>query len=136
MSLTEDHKIKIDTVTGDKDKDDLKGCFFYPTSTPGEYDFYGKGGSAPLATGIRSGGAFTFGLGKFSWVIPDPSDTSHRLVITGSGATASASGSWLNNDNAKLSIGNDPTGESGTFQAQAGTGGARPEEEAASVAKA
>ena len=147
MSHKEEDKIKIKVVNGDggTDKNVLKDCYFYPTS-PGStvYDFYlERGPNTPLARGISSGSAFTFSLGNFSWVIPNPND--HRknpLVITGSGRHAIASGSWLNNDTSKVSIrvkqpsdGDDVTGESGTFQAAAGSGG-NTEEETASVAKA
>lgn len=146
MSHVEKDKIKINLVNGNEhtDKNVLKDCYFYPNPTQDEvYDFYLEKGSTPLATGISSGGAFTFSLGNFSWVIPNPLD--HRknpLKITGKGSDAKASGSWLNNDTSKVSIrvkkpfaGDDVTGESGTFQAAAGSGGAV-EEETASSAKA
>lgn len=144
MSHKEEDKIKIKVVKGDGDTDKnvLKDCYFYPTS-PGStvYDFYlEKGPNAPLATGISSGGAFTFSLGNFSWVIPHPND--QALKITGKGSDAKASGSWLNNDTSKLLIrvkkpfaGDDVTGESGTFTAAAGQT-MDPEEEGASAAKA
>jgi len=109
MSHNEADKIKINVVNGEKgtDKNVLKDCYFYPTSPGSEvYDFYlERGPNTPLARGISSGGAFTFSLGNFSWVIPNPNDHhKHPLVITGSGSKATASGSWLNNDTSKVSI--------------------------------
>lgn len=141
MPHIETEKIKIRSQTGDKVNDVLKDCYFYPTATTGVYDFFLERLSTPLARAISSGGAFTFPLGTFSWVIPNPSDTAHPLEITGSGATASATGSYLNNDTRRVhkrlgepGEGDDVTGESGTFQAQAGTGGGREEEASAANA--
>jgi hypothetical protein len=141
MSHKEEDKIKINGVTGDKANEVLKDCYFYPSpTTHGEYDFFLEKEDEPLATGLRNGSAFTFPL-VFSWVIPNPDDTTHRLRFTGSGATATATGSFLNN-NAKKShlrikegtIGDDVSGESGTFTAMAGSGGVVPEEEEAASA--
>ncbi|HEX7331413.1 MAG TPA: hypothetical protein VF290_07930 [Pyrinomonadaceae bacterium] len=140
MSQIEANKIKFKTVDGDPDKEDLKKCYFYPTATTGVYDLYAKvnGVDTLLASGISSGGSFSFTLDTFSWNIPDPNNSTNPLVISGSGSTATASGSWHNNDNPPPptgSVGDDGNGESGTFQAQAGTT-IDPEEEAASAANA
>jgi hypothetical protein len=133
MSLTEEHKIRIHFVTGGPDKDELKDCYFSPTA-PGEYVFYSsRSDSAPLAQKIHNHGAFTFSLDGLSWVIPDPSNPSHPLEFHGSGRHATAKGSWLNNN--LRDPADDPTGESGTFQAQAGSGAGN-EEDATSAAKA
>lgn len=98
------NKIKIDSVTGGKDKDQLKGCYFLPSSTiSGAYDFYDTNNNV-LASGI-SGSSFSFSLGSYNWQF-------QSLVIS----TSNASGNWSNDD---------PTitaDESGTFQAQAGGG--------------
>ncbi|MDQ3666986.1 MAG: hypothetical protein M3410_10525 [Acidobacteriota bacterium] len=97
-------KIKIDTVTGGKDKTKLKGCYFLPSTTISDsYDFYDTNNNS-LATGI-TGTSFPFTLDGHSWEI-------ENLVIS---ATA-ASGDWSNDD---ASITAD---EEGTFQAQAGGG--------------
>lgn len=98
------NKIKIDTVTGDKDKDELKGCYFLPSTTvAAAYDFYDTNNGS-LATGI-TGTSFSFVLDGHNWEI-------ENLVIS----TTAASGEW-SNDNAGITAGED-----GTFQAQAGSG--------------
>ena len=139
MSHIENEKIKVKSVTGDKDNGVLKDCYFYPNSD-GTYDFFLEKLSRPLATGISSGSAFTFPLGPFSWVIPNPSDPQYPLKFTGSGTKTIATGSYLNNATQKERLkrpsdGDDVSGESGTFQAQAGQT-VDPEHEAASSAKA
>ena len=130
MPLNDSQKIKIGTVAGGKDKDDLKKCFFYPTSTPGTYDLYKKenGVETLLASGITSGGSFTFTLDGYNWTIPDPSQRQNPFVINNQGA----SGSWKNN-NTSPSIEAQSSGESGTFQAQTGSS---PDPEEASTATA
>jgi len=105
-------KIKIDTVTGGKDKDDLKGCYFLPSTTVNAYDFYDTNNNS-LATAI-TGTSFSFSLADHDWEITN-------LVIS----TTAASGNWSNDD---ASITAD---EEGTFQAQAGSG--EPEEKAATA---
>ena len=140
MSQTESYKIKFKTVDGDPDKEDLKKCYFYPTATAGVYDLYAKvnGVDTLLASGISSGGSCSFTMDNFTWNIPNPATGSQALQITGSGATATAGGSWHNDDNPPRptgSLGGDGNGESGTFQAQAGQT-IDPEEEAASAANA
>lgn len=108
------NKIKIDTVTGGKDKNDLKGCYFLPSSTvSGAYDFYDTNNNV-LASGI-SGSSFSFSLSGYTWQI-------QNLVISSS----AASGDWSNDD---------PTitaDENGSFQAQAGGGGIEEEDVAVS----
>jgi hypothetical protein len=106
-------KIKIDTVTGGKDKDDLKGCYFLPSTTVSNgYDFFDTNNNS-LATGI-TGTSFSFALDGHNWEI-------ENLVIS----SIAASGDWSNDD---ASITAD---EDGTFQAQAG--GGEPEETVASA---
>jgi hypothetical protein len=106
-------KIKINTVTGGKDKDDLKGCYFLPSTTVNNaYDFYDTNNNS-LATGIN-GTSFSFSLDDHAWEITS-------LVIS----STAASGNWSNDD---ASITAD---EEGTFQAQAGSG--EPEEKAATA---
>src|SRR5258705_13932571 len=101
-------KIKIDNVTGDKDKDDLKNCYFLPTSVTGTYDFYDTNNNL-LASGLTSGTNFSFTLDTIDWEITN-------FVIS----DTAASGDWSNN--------NSPAeDQDGTFQAQAG-GGADSEE--------
>jgi hypothetical protein len=107
------NKIKIDTVTGGKDKDKLKGCYFLPSATiTGAYDFYDTNNGS-LASGI-TGTSFSFVLDSHNWDI-------ENLVISPS----AASGDW-SNDNASITA-----EEEGTFQAQAGSG--EPEEKAATA---
>ncbi|MFS8087027.1 MAG: hypothetical protein ACMG6H_15445 [Acidobacteriota bacterium] len=104
------NKIKIDTVTGGKDKDDLKNCYFLPSTTvTGAYDFYDTNNNT-LASAI-TGTSFTFSLHNHAWDITN-------LVIS----TTAASGDW-SNDVASITA-----DEEGTFQAQASTG--EPEEKA------
>ena len=143
MAKVEVDKIRIDVVGGDPDKDDLKKCFFYPTSHPGVtpivYEFCKKenGVETTLASNITSGSSFTFTLDGWSWTIPNPAPGSEALTFVGSGSTATASGSWHNNDNQPhpaAGVGDDGNGESGTFTAQAGT--TITPEDAASAAKA
>ena len=130
MPLNDSQKIKIKTVTGGKDMDDLKKCFFYPTSTPGTYDLYERenGVDTLLASGITSGGSFTFTLDTYTWNVPDPAQPNNPFAISAS----SASGSWKNNDNGASNT-RQSNGESGTFQAQTGTS---PDPEEASTATA
>ena len=131
MPLNDSQKIKIGTVTGGKDKDKLKKCYFYSTTTsPGEYGLYVRenGVQTLLASGITNGGSFTFTLDGYNWTIPDPSQRQNPFVIN----NQTASGSWKNNDTS-ASIEAQSSGESGTFQAQAGTS---PDPEEASTATA
>ena len=89
MPLNDSQKIKIKTVTGGNDKDDLLKCFFYPTSST-TYDLYKKenGVETILASGITSGGSFSFSLDTFTWNVPDPAQPtnpfwpSHSLSLT------------------------------------------------------
>lgn len=105
------NKIKIDTVTGGNDKDDLKGCYFLPSTTvSGAYDFFDTNNHS-LATGI-TGTTFPFVLHGHNWDI-------ENLVIS----DTAASGDW-SNDHSGIT-----EDEDGTFQAQAGSG--EPEERAA-----
>jgi hypothetical protein len=107
------NKIKIDNVTGDKDKDDLKNCYFLPTSVTGTYDFYDTNNNL-LASGLTSGTNFSFTLDTIDWEITN-------FVIS----DTAASGDWSNN--------NSPAeDQDGTFQAQAG-GGADSEESASAA---
>lgn len=136
MSFVDLDKIKMKTLHGGKDKDDLKHCFFYPATSP-YYNFYNKvnGEDVLLASNVQNGFQFTFTLGGWTWTVPDPDNPSDPFRISGTGPSAIASGSWRNTDNSTPTIGNDGNGESGTFTAAAGqTIG--PEEEAASAAKA
>ena len=136
MPQVDTDKIKMKTLTGGKDKVDLTDCYFYPTgtSTPQQYNFYQKapGDDGLLAGPFASGGSFSFQLDNFTWTIPDPAQPTNPLVITGSGSTATATGSWHNSD-PTASIEDQSSGESGTFTAQAG---GSPEVEDASAAKA
>ena len=96
-------KIKINSVTGGNTKDDLKNCYFLPsTRVSNAYDFYDTNNNS-LATGI-TGTSFTFVLDGHNWEI-------ENLVIS----DTAASGDWSND----ASI---TEGEDGTFQAQAGSG--------------
>ena len=117
MPLNDSQKIKINTVTGGKDKDDLKKCFFYPAADS-TYDFYKKenGVETLLASGITSGTSFTFTLDGYTWTIPDPSLPQVPFEIN----STTAIGSWKNND-PSVSIEAQSSGESGTFQGQAGS---------------
>ena len=108
------NKIKIDTVTGGKSKDELKGCYFLPSTTvSGAYDFFDTNNNS-LASGI-TGTSFSFILDSHNWDI-------ENLVISAS----AASGDWSND------IASITADEEGTFQAQAGSG--EPEEKAAAKA--
>jgi hypothetical protein len=101
------NKIKIDHVTGGKNKDDLKNCYFEPsTEDPGGYDFYDKTGHR-LARDLNVGEPFEFNMDGLTWVLYDwTCDSLH------------ASGNWRNNGPAV-----DPALEQeGTFTAQAGGG--------------
>ena len=120
-------KIKIDSVNGGKDKDELKGCYFLPTATPDVYNFYSKTGTL-LASNVFSGATFSFMLPShqsYTWTIPNPAPGSEQFSIN----TQAARGSWFNTDPSPM---ND---EGGTFTAQA-TGGADDGEESASTATA
>jgi len=107
-------KIKITTVTGDKDKDDLKNCYFLPSETvSGAYGFYDTNNN--LLSSDITGSSFSFSLNDLNWEITS-------LVIS----TTAASGNWSNDD---------PTitaDEDGTFQAQVG-GGGEPEQDVAAA---
>ena len=111
--LKESERIKIDTVFGDKDKDELKNCFFVETSTPGVFDFYKKDGSLPpLASGITSGSSFTFQHEGHHWRIGDLLDPNDFII-----SNRFAAGTWHNQVD-PLDV--EGEGESGTFTAQAG----------------
>ena len=108
-------KIKIDKVTGGKDKDMLKGCYFLPGTATGEYNFFDTNNNS-LASGLTSGSPFSFTLDGFSWTVTD-------FAINDS----AASGDWTNDDSSAPAAA-DMTqqylvAEEGTFQAQAGGGG-------------
>ena len=111
-------KIKIRTVTGGHHKDDLKGCYFVPsTIITGAYDFYDKNNNE-LKSGI-TGDTFDFSLNSLAWTISD-------LVIS----LTAANGKWTNNADR---FGDE---EDGTFQAQAGGGVDPDEDEDAAAASA
>ena|SRR5215510_757769 len=96
-------KIKIDTVTGGKSKDKLKGCYFLPSGTA--YDFYDKNNNLKNS-GVSNGSSFSFPLDTLNWTISNLSISATQ-----------ASGDWTNDAV-------EPTDdESGTFQAQSGGGG-------------
>jgi hypothetical protein len=125
MACTESQKIKIGRVDGDKDKEDLKNCYFCPTGN-NTYAFYAKNDNTPLVTGITSGTPFSFSLpgSTITWTIPNPNDPTHPFHID----DQDAGGSWFNNDTSVRPVaGDDGEGESGTFSAQAG-GGIDPKE--------
>ena len=126
MPLNDSQKIKIKTVTGGNDKDDLLKCFFYPTSST-TYDLYKKenGVETILASGITSGGSFSYSLDTFTWNVPDPAQPTNPFWIN----SQAAGGSWKNNDNG---VQRQSNGESGTFQGQVSTS-TDPEEDAASA---
>jgi hypothetical protein len=96
------NKIKIDRVTGGSHKDDLKNCYFLPAAVAGNYDFYDTNNNS-LANNLTNGSDFSFTLDSHNWTITS-------FVISDS----AASGNW--------SIPSITADESGTFQAQAGTG--------------
>jgi hypothetical protein len=123
-------EIQINTVTGGRDKDKLRKCFFLAPSFSNSYALYVRenGVETLLASGITSGGSFTFTLDGYNWTIPDPSQRQNPFVINNQGA----SGSWKNN-NTRPSIEAQSSGESGTFQGQAGSS---PDPEEASSATA
>ena len=131
-------KIKI-TASGGKDAADFTDCYFLPTNVSGKYILFGKD-DLPIVTTpmpVTTNTSFTFvSADTFTWTIPDPNNPSGPFAISGSGTTATASGSWRNNDPSfTADPGNDPTGESGTFQATANFEEGS-EEEAASAATA
>ena len=131
-------KIKI-TATGGNDAADFTDCYFLPTNVSGKYILFGKD-DLPIVTTpmpVTTNTTFTFvGADTFTWTVPDPNNPSDPFAISGSGSTATASGSWRNTDpNLTAEPGSDPTGESGTFQATANFEEGS-EEEAASAAKA
>ena len=145
-------KIKIKTANtqgGGNDGNVLKNCYFLPTNQSGKYIFFDSTGTPivtnpmPIPVPLATGTSFTFQLpgSNVNWWIPNPATGSEAFSITGTGSSASTSGSWANDDNGSAlraasdpSLGSDPTGESGTFQGQSGQD---PEaEDAASAAKA
>lgn len=146
----ESDKIKIRTATTNppgSDGNDLKNCYFLPTNRTNNYILFDSTGTPlvtsimPIPASLPTGTSFTFQLAGFTWWIPNPLAGSEAFSITGTGSQASTSGSWYNNDTGTLraaidpSLGGDPTGESGTFQGQAGQV-VDAEEDAASAAKA
>ena len=98
------NKIKIDSVTGGSQKNDLKNCYFLPAAVAGTYNFYDTNNNS-LASNLTSGSDFSFSLDSHNWEITS-------FVISDS----AASGDW-SNDVASITAEED-----GTFQAQAGTG--------------
>ena len=128
----------VNTVAPGSDGNDLKNYYLLPTNQTNMYVFVDDTG-LPLVTTpmpVVGGSPFSFSLGGWTWNIPNPDDTAHPFVVNGTGAQATASGSWSNNDTSGgLTGGNDGNGESGTFTAQAGQT-IDPEEETASAAKA
>lgn len=112
-------KIKIHRVTGGttEDEDDLKGCYFLETGTAGQYQFYEKDNDLVNTTPatFASGTTITFSFEDDlmeTWTMTP--------TITGTGQSATATGSWSNNAD---EIANDE----GQFQAAAS--GTRPDEE-------
>ena len=100
------NKIKIDHVTGGRNKDDLKNCYFEPsTDLPGAYNFYDKNGDE-LASDLFPGEPFEFVVDDLTWVLFDWTADSQR-----------ANGHWRNNGQAGPTLEQD-----GTFTAQAGGG--------------
>jgi hypothetical protein len=100
------NKIKIDHVTGGRNRDELKNCYFEASNiVPGGYDFFDKNG-VELASGLLPGEPFEFGLDGHEWVIYDwTADTHH------------ADGSWRNDAPPEPEL-----EQGGTFTAQAGGG--------------
>lgn len=119
----EHRKIKIDTVSGGHDKDELKQCYFYPTEENGVYIFCNKLDET-LATGISSDKPFHFHHDGHLWKIPNPMPGAEPFLID----RRQASGSWWNDAPSRENE------EGGTFTAQA-SGGAD-EEGSASYATA
>jgi hypothetical protein len=114
--------IRINDVKGNADKDKLKDCYFYPTTTDGVYLFCSKHDET-LATGVRNDGEFSFHHDKFDWKIPNPKPGSEPFHIS----DGHARGSWHNNAPQFAQE------EGGTFTAQA-TGGGVPEDASAAYA--
>lgn len=112
--------IKIKQVTGGSpvEQDQLKGCMFKTTVTPGQYLFYDKNDDeittdpSPLTTGTD----FSFTLNSIDWSVTS-------FVISGNDDNGTASGNWTT----------PPEQDEGSFQAQAG---ASLDEEGASSATA
>lgn len=119
-------KIVINSVSGGKDKSELSGCYFLPTTTPGIYTFYSKN-NQPLMNNIFNHCTFSFILpgDTYNWTVPNPAPGSEPFSIN----NETASGSWFNTD---PSLANE---EGGTFTAQA-SGGVDEDEESASSATA
>jgi hypothetical protein len=133
----ETDKIKIKTTHthgGGNDGNDLKNCYFLPTNVDGQYVFFDPTG-LPIVTNpmpLIKDLPFTFNLpgDNLTWRIPNPAPNSEAFSIKGRGPSATAKGSWANSEDGAVtasvrdhhtpSLGIDPTGESGTFQAAAG----------------
>ena len=109
-------KIKINSVTGDKDKDDLKNCYFQSNGVTGQYNFYDTNNNLITTNPVNltTGTSFSFTLDGHDWTVSS-------FVIS----DTAANGNWSNNDNPDAA-------QDGTFQAQAG-GGVDPEEQASAA---
>lgn len=97
-------KIKIDSVDGGKDGNDLKNCYFQlEEGSTTDYDFYSSS-NVLLASDVQSGVAFSFTLDTFTW------------NMTATITPPTATGTWSNND---PNADKDNWDENGSFQAQA-----------------
>ena len=121
--IDDPQKIRINSVLGGKDKDELKGCYFLLTATTDVYNFYYKTGLL-LASNVFSNGTFSFQIPgeNYTWTIPNPAPGSEPFTINSQGA----SGSWFNTDASPMNE------EGGTFTAQV-SGGTEDEESASSA---
>jgi hypothetical protein len=100
--------IVIDKVTGNSDKDKLKGCYFTVSGTT--YNLYNKNGKL-LQSGISNGTNFSFNHDKAPGGSNDIAWTVTNFFIS----QAAASGNWSNPDS--------PLGvQEGSFQASSGGG--------------
>jgi hypothetical protein len=126
-------KITSNDVTGGPDGADLIGCYFLPTNENDKYIFF-NADDTPIVTNpmpVFSGHHFTFSLeDDDNWKITN-------FKITEASSLPHASGHWTNYHHNKPPDDDDDQGdgESGTFQAQAGSTPPDPER-AASAAKA
>ena len=119
-------KIKIDSVTGASDGNDLKNCYFLDAGD-GTYSFYDKNPNNPnnpLATNITASSEFDFSLEDYPGIV---------WTITVSAITdEAASGDWSDVNTAKP----EEAAGDGTFQAQAGGGTGVPGDDAAASVSA
>jgi hypothetical protein len=124
------NKIKIHNAPnlspGNDGNNDLKNCYFLPTNVDEQYVFFDPTGVPIVTTPIPAvnGSSFTCNL---------PGDTLKWTItfrVSGTGPKATANGLWSNEPSQQQtasasnrhtpSLGDDPTGENGTFQAAAG----------------